>query len=469
MVAGAKLDGGRAAANIAAMASFPPDFLFGVSTAAYQIEGAMQEDGRGRSIWDVFSRLSGKVENDDTGDTACDHYHRWAGDLDLIAQANLDVYRFSIAWPRLFPNGRLPSRNEAGFDFYDRLVDGCLAREISPWPCLYHWDLPQALQDHEGPFGGGWSDRDIVGRFTDYALAAAERLSDRIEHLFLFNEPSVFTTLGYLGGMHAPGVKSIQAYRAAVHHVNLTTGQTLAAIRSEHPKLLLGTVLNLPFVEPAGDGDADEAAARKVEAQSNGAFIDPLFFGRYPEEIEQSMAPYVEEGDMERCKGAIDALGINYYARQRVAADPKLGPDRPKRLAPPAGARLTDMGWEILGDGLRRQLLVLKERYGNPTVYVTENGAAFPEPETVTGAELSDPERVAFFDEYLGACAQAVEEGCNLKGYLAWSLLDNFEWAHGYAKRFGLVHVDYRTQKRTPKASYAWLADLSRTKTLAGG
>ncbi|MCP5432450.1 MAG: beta-glucosidase [Alphaproteobacteria bacterium] len=439
---------------------FPSDFLFGASTAAYQIEGAVNEDGRGPSIWDTFSHTPGKTWRGDTGDIACDHYHRYEEDLDLAARGNMSVYRFSTAWPRIMPEGK-GVVNLRGLDFYDRLVDACLARGLDPWVCLYHWDLPQALQDE-----GGWTNRDIVGWYTDYAAIVAKRLKDRVRHFFAFNEPSMFVWLGYLSGRHAPGLTDPVGVYAASHHVNLATGDAIRRLRDVAPNARLGTILALNHYEPASDSPQDAAAAERALDHAHGMFLDPLYHGRYPASLAGRFEEHVRDGDLERCRARIDILGVNHYSRVRVV------PPGDKRgmtvmgvtgLAP--SGILTDMGWEEYPFGILAVLRRLRELYGNPEMVITENGAAYSD-EVKPGQKLADLVRIDFLRGYLGRCAQAVAEGINLKGYLVWSLLDNYEWAYGYAKRFGLVHVDFETQVRTPKASYDWYAALARDKRI---
>ena len=429
--------------------------MWGASTASYQIEGAVNEDGRGRSIWDTFSHTPGRVKNGDTGDTACDHYHRYAEDVALMRDLGLDAYRFSTSWSRLLPEGR-GRPNPKGGDFYDRLIDTLLGAGITPWLCLYHWDLPQALQDK-----GGWQNRDIAHWFTDYAAHVAERYGDRVEHFIMFNEPHITALLGHLLGLHAPGVKSKDAYAAAIHHQNLAQGSALKMLRETSERWKLGTVFNLQPVHPATDSEEDARAAEFFDAWSNRAFLDPLFRGRYPEGVQGVLEPHIQGGDLDLIEQPVDFLGLNLYTRTRVRADKDtvLGVTQ----APPSpDATLTDMGWEVYPDALYEQLMDLAQHYDNPTVFVTENGAAFPDVPTPDGS-VEDDDRVAFFAQYLEALHRALSEGANVRGYFAWSLLDNFEWAEGYTKRFGLIYVDYATQRRTPKRSFEWFQELIRT------
>jgi beta-glucosidase len=426
----------------------PKGFRLGASTAAYQIEGAWDADGKGPSIWDRFCQMPGHVAGGDTGDVACDHYHRYAEDLDLAAAAGMDVYRFSIAWTRLFPDGT-GAANPAGFDFYDRLVDACLARSIEPWPCFYHWCLPQALEDR-----GGWANRDSARWYADYASAAAARLADRVETFVLFNEPSVFTTFGYLMGVHAPGRSDAAAFGAAVHNVNRATALGAGAVRAAVPKARLGTVLALNHAVAADADNADDVAAAETATDVlNAAFGDPLFLGHYPATVQAFVDPHVLPGDLAGLRTPLDFLGINHYTRFRVRADGAGG----FRLArTPADVPTTAMGWEIWPEGMTRILEWAKARWGDMPMYVTENGMA-------TGGGENDADRIAFLRAYLAA---ALNADVDLRGYLVWSLTDNFEWAEGYAKRFGLVEIDYATQARRPRASYHWFAELARTRLL---
>ena len=432
---------------------FPADFLWGASTAAYQIEGAWNEDGRGLSIWDSFSHTPGNIADGDTGDVACDHYHRYREDVRLMAELGLQAYRFSTAWPRLFPQGR-GKANPKGRDFYDRLIDELLEHDIQPWLCFHHWDLPQALQDK-----GGWTNRDTCEHFADYAAYVAEAYGDRVAHFLLLNEPNVVALLGHLFGIHAPGLTDLTAFAACAHHLNLATGMGLGRLRSQGD-WRLGTVLNLQPVHPKTDGEDDARAAELFDAAWNRLFIDPLFKGSYPALLEGMLAPFVHSGDLAHIQQPLDLLGLNLYSRMLVQADPKSLVGM-RQAHPDPDAPLTDMGWEVYPEALFEQLMELKDRYGNPEVYITENGAAFPD--TLSGqGRVEDGRRIAFLEQYLAALHRALEQGANVRGYFVWSLLDNFEWAEGYAKRFGLVYVDYETQERSPKRSFRWYQQLIR-------
>lgn len=432
------------------MIQFPKDFVWGVSTAAYQIEGAVQEDGRGASIWDTFSHTPGKVAGGDTGDVACDHFHRYRQDVELMAELGVDAYRFSSAWPRIFPSGK-GKANRRGLDYYSRLVDALLERGIEPWLCLYHWDLPQALEDE-----GGWTSRDTAYRFVDYAEVVAEHLGDRVGHFLMLNEPSVVALLGHLLGIHAPGRTDIADYAAATHHLNLATGLSLTRLR-EMGEWRLGTVLNVEPVHGAENDERTDQVVALYDAFRNRNYIDPLLLGSYPEATLPLVQGYIESGDMEAIKQPLDMLGLNLYSRARVVPDQNSLVGF-RQLDPPARAPRTDTNWEVYPDALFQQLIELKEHYGNPPVYVTENGAAFADRRGPDGS-VDDPQRIRFLAGYLAALRRAMDAGADVRGYFVWSLLDNFEWAEGYAKRFGLVYVDYETQERVRKSSFDWFAE----------
>ncbi len=433
------------------MMRFEDDFVWGVSTSAYQIEGAADADGRGSSIWDTFTRTPGKVEGGDTADIATGHYHHYRTDVELLADLGVDAYRFSVAWSRIFPTGR-GRPNSKGRDFYDRLVDALLERGIEPWTCLYHWDLPQALEDK-----GGWRSRDLPAYFADYASYVAAFLGDRVHNFFMINEPNVAANLGYLLGVHAPGVADIAAYAAATHHFNLATGMSLARLRSEG-SWRLGTILNLEPVQPASDREEDHHATALLDAFRNRNFLDPLLLGRYPDASLPLLMPYLREGDLEIIAAPLDMLGLNYYTRSVVRADggSLVGISQ---LPPPPEAEVTAMGWEVYPQGLRQQLFDLKENYGNPLVFITENGAAYPDRPTPDGS-VDDPRRIRYLAAHLAAVNDAIAAGAAVGGYFVWTLLDNFEWAEGYSKRFGIVYVDFETLERLPKRSFYWYRDV---------
>jgi beta-glucosidase len=433
---------------------FPRDFVWGASTSGYQIEGAVEADGRGKSIWDVFSHTPGRVRGGDTGDIACDHYHQWTEDIELLARGGFGAYRFSTSWPRILPTGA-GTIEPRGLDFYDHLVDGLLARNITPWLCLYHWDLPQALQDD-----GGWLNRDIAGKFGEYARVVAKRLGDRVKHWATFNEPNVHAIFGHGFGEHAPGSQGLPSMLAAMHHQNLAHGRAVEALRAERADLRVGTILSLQPTRPSSDSDADRRAATRFDAMWSGAALDPLLLGAYPAPVAGDFAPLIADGDLAAIRQPLDFLGLNYYAPAYVA-------DAPQSLfgawfgAVPSGTPFTAMGWPIDAGGLSEELIRVGQRYGDLDVYVTENGACFNDTVAADGV-VHDDDRIAYLREHLGAAQRALAAGVKLRGYFVWSLLDNFEWAEGYHRRFGVVHVDFETLKRTPKASFAYLAGIIR-------
>jgi beta-glucosidase len=432
---------------------FGPDFLWGTSTAAYQIEGAVREDGREPSIWDVFCQEPGKILNGDTGETACDHYHRYREDVALMKELGQDVYRFSVAWPRIFPTGK-GKLNSAGLDFYQRLVDEVVANGIEPWLCFYHWDLPQALQEL-----GGWTNRDTAGWYTDYAIAVAEKLGDRVGHFVMLNEPMVSSFLGHFLGVHAPGMKSKEAFLAAVHHLNLAAGQGLTALRTQGGDWQLGTVVNMGLA-PQGVG-LDPEAIKLHDEILFWPFLDPLLAGRYPESLDPLIAGYVRGGDFQLMQHPVDFIGVNYYFPERVIRDPKATFGFEGIPAPEKAAK-TAMDWEIRPASFTDTLVAIKNRYQKPPpIYISENGAAFVDTVQSDGS-IKDHERTEFIQDHLAAVADARRAGVDIRGYFVWSLLDNFEWAYGYDRRFGIVRVDYATQQRTRKASFYWYQQFIR-------
>ncbi|WP_344441071.1 GH1 family beta-glucosidase [Kitasatospora nipponensis] len=441
--------------------ALPDGFRWGAATAAYQIEGAADEDGRAPSIWDTFAHTPGAVAGGDTGDTACDHYHRWPEDLGLIGRLGLDSYRFSIAWPRVVPqaDGRV---NAAGLDFYDRLVDALLAQGVTPFPTLYHWDLPQAQQDR-----GGWPERATAERFGEYAAVVADRLGDRVTHWATLNEPLCSAWIGHLEGAMAPGLRDLTAAVRASYHLHLGHGLAVQALRAAVPGARIGIVNNLSTITAASDSEADRAAAVRADGHVNRWWLDPVHGRGYPQDMVElyGVDLPVRTGDLELIGAPLDWLGLNYYFRQIVADDPG-GPLPRFRQLPGPGPERTAMDWEVHAPGIEQLLLRLTEEYGARELYVTENGSAYPDTVTADG-RVEDPERTAYLEQHLAACARAVAKGAPLAGYFAWSLLDNFEWAYGYDKRFGLVHVDYPTQRRTVKASghrYAELISAHRAR-----
>ncbi|MFF8962743.1 GH1 family beta-glucosidase [Streptomyces globisporus] len=436
------------------LTALPADFTWGVATAAYQIEGAVAEDGRSPSIWDTFSHTPGKVDGGDTGDIACDHYHRAPEDIGLIKQLGADAYRFSIAWPRVVPGGDGPV-NKAGLDFYDRLVDGLLEAGVAPFATLYHWDLPQVLQDR-----GGWTVRETSEHFAAYASQVVERLGDRVKDWATLNEPLCSAWIGHLEGRMAPGLTDLTAAVRASYHLHLGHGLAVQAIRAASSDARVGIVNNLSPIEPASTSEADLAAARRADGHINRWWLDPILGRGYPQDMveEYGVELPVQPGDVETIATPLDWLGLNYYFRQIVTADPEGTAPHARQVSVP-GARLTHMDWEVHAEGLEQLLLRLTEEYGVQRIYVTENGSAYEDVVAADGS-VHDPERVRYLEEHLAACARAVAEGAPLAGYFAWSLMDNFEWAYGYDKRFGLVHVDYATQRRTVKSSGLRYAEL---------
>src|SRR5215472_5785432 len=436
-------------------ASFPDGFLWGISTSAYQIEGAINEEGRGPSIWDTFSHLPGNIEGEDTGDIACDHYHRWPEDVALMHELGIGAYRLSTAWPRILPEGRGPA-NAKGLEFYDRLVDGLLEARIEPWICLYHWDLPQALE-----YRGGWQNRDTAHWFADYAQLTVRRLGDRVKHWATFNEPNCACVKGYGDGGHAPGIRGRLSALSAIHTMNLAHGFGTLAMRAERADLLLGDIFNFHPYEPADDREEDEVACQMLDALWNRSFPEPQMLGHYPEPLAAEMVePLVQPGDLDLIRQPLDYFAFNHYTRSRVRRDPD-HPFEVGTLPPPPGARVTDMGWEVAPDALLMVLLEVKERYsGDLPVYILENGAAFADTVDADG-RIRDADRIAYLRDYLSAVLDAIAKGVPVRGYFVWSLLDNFEWTFGYDKRFGLVHVDYETLGRRPKDSFHFYAELA--------
>jgi beta-glucosidase len=434
----------------------PPEFIFGVATSAFQIEGAAQEGGRGESIWDRFCRQPGAIADGSNGDVACDHLHHLDEDLDLIAALGVDAYRFSVSWPRVQPLGH-GAWAEEGLAFYERLVDGLLARGIQPWLTLNHWDLPQALQDL-----GGWARRETVHDFVRYALGVHARLGHRVQSITTHNEPWVMAHLGHETGVFAPGLRHRATALQAAHHLLLSHGLALRALREAGCRAQLGIVLNMAPVQPARPTEADRAAARLEDGRLVRWYTDPLLTGSYPQDVWAHLGddvPQVAPGDLQAIAAPLDFLGINYYSRAVVAAE---GPFD----VGTSGLPLTDMGWEIYPQGLTELLLRLHRDYRLPPVYITENGGAFRD--VPAQGRVHDAQRLHYIAHHIAAVALALRQGVPMAGYMVWSLLDNFEWASGYAKRFGIVHVDYATQQRTPKDSALWYARFLHERRAAG-
>jgi beta-glucosidase len=440
---------------------FPDGFTWGAATSAPQIEGGVREGGRGESIWDRFAAQPGKIEDGSTPAVACDHYHLWRHDVELLRWLGLTGYRFSIAWPRIFPEGT-GEPNPGGLDFYDALVDALLEAGVQPFVTLYHWDLPQALQDR-----GGWASRDTAAAFAEYAGTVAARLGDRVHRWATHNEPWCIATLGHEQGEHAPGRRDpAQALRVA-HHLLLSHGWGAEAVRAAAPRAGVGIVLNLVPVQPASPEPADIEAARRLDGSFNRWYLDPLFLGRYPEDaiadrvrrghLAAPELPFLRAGDLRAASTPLDFLGLNYYTRVVVKAGANGEPEA-VRMVPED--ELTDMGWEIHPPGLHDLLSRVHRDYAPPALYVTENGTALPDGPEEAG-RVADPRRVAFLRGHLEAAHRALADGVPLRGYFVWSLLDNFEWAHGYTKRFGLYRVDFSTRRRIPKDSAFWYRDVA--------
>ena len=423
---------------------FPAEFVWGVATSSFQIEGAPALDGKGPSIWDTFCRVPGAIADGSSGDVACEHYHRWPADLDIVQNLGVGAYRFSMSWPRVQATGS-GAWNGPGLDFYERLVDGLLERDVAPYLTLHHWDLPQALQDQ-----GGWANRDTVHRFVDYARHVAARLGDRLASITTHNEPWVMATLGYETGIFAPGIQDRRLAMQAAHNLLLSHGLAMQALRADGCSSALGIVLNLSPVQPASAAAEDGTAAHLEDGRLVRWYMDALFHGRYPQDVVDFLgadAPQVQAGDLAVIAQPMDFMGLNYYSRAVVSAQ---GPWDAKQ----SGLALTDMGWEIYPEGLTELLLRLHRDYKVPPLFVTENGGAFKD--ALQDGRVHDAGRTAYIASHIAAVGEALRQGVPMAGYMVWSLLDNFEWASGYEKRFGIVHVDYATQVRTLKDSALW-------------
>ncbi|MBL8063642.1 MAG: beta-glucosidase [Anaerolineales bacterium] len=434
---------------------FPKDFIWGAATASYQIEGGWNEDGTGESIWDRFSHTPGKVQDGDTGDVACDHYHRWEDDLEMIKKLGLKAYRFSVAWPRVLPNGS-GMVSEAGLDFYNKLVDCLLKLDIEPYITLYHWDLPQKLQDK-----GGWPSRDIVEPFVEYADIVTRALGDRVKNWITFNEPWVSAFVGYEQGRHAPGHTHRGEALAASHHLLLSHGKAVPVIRANSRDANVGITLNLTPKYPASPSIADRDAATWDDGYLNRWFLDPLTGRGYPADMVESFGDLmfpIQPGDMKAISVPLDFIGVNYYTRNIVRSD-KIS--EAENAAPTIirGDEITEMDWEVYPEGLYKTLGRLYFDYDFPVIHITENGAAFVDTVNADG-EVDDPARLSYIERHLKQVHRAIEAGIPVKGYFAWSLMDNFEWGFGYSKRFGLVYVDYETQKRIIKSSAKWYREI---------
>jgi beta-glucosidase len=441
---------------------FPKGFFWGAATASYQIEGAWKEDGKGESVWDRFSHTPGKIKNGDTGDVACDSYYRWREDIALAQAMNLNSYRFSIAWPRIQPLGS-GSANQKSLDYYSRIVDALLEAHIRPFVTLYHWDLPQALED-----AGGWPNRDTAGRFTDYVQLMAQALGDRVTDWMLFNEPSVFTYEGYLEGKHAPGRTSILDFLRASHTVNLAQGMGFHALKAARPSARVGTAFNMSPIEPASNSDDDKLAAERAHAITNIWFLEPALRGRYPEALTflPETAMGIKSGDLEKTRASLDFIGINLYYRTIASAPPALEVAAhaqdwlfPVKMESGHGPK-TDIGWEVWPKSLYDMVMRITRDYNRPVIEITESGCAYNDGPDASGV-IHDARRISYYREYLTALARSMADGADVRGYHAWSLLDNFEWAEGFTQRFGLTYVDFKTQTRTIKDSGRWYAKVA--------
>ncbi len=445
---------------------FPKDFLWGAATASYQIEGAWNEDGKGESIWDRFSHTTGLVKGADTGDVACDSYHRYKEDIALAKKLNVKSYRFSISWPRIQADG-VGKPNEKGLDYYKRLTDELHRAGIRPLATIYHWDLPQALQDK-----GGWPNRDMVGRFSEYSDIVVRSLGDRVNNWCIFNEPWVFTMLGYAWGIHAPSHKDVGEFLRASHVVNLSQGSAFRAIKAANSKLQVGTAFSMTHCEPATGSADDKAAAERAHALTNVWFLEPALKGSYPAAFPGGNpleAMGVKPGDMESVRAPLDFIGINYYQRTIVAAAP-VGKDSARAylgVSDRTGneGTLTDMGWEVWPDGFHGMVMRITNDYNKPVIEITENGASYLDAPDAHGA-VPDQRKVDYLRGYLSALGRSMKDGANVRAYHCWSLLDNFEWAEGYTQRFGIVYVDFRDQRRIVKESGHWYAKLAASGNL---
>jgi beta-glucosidase len=437
--------------------SFSDDFLWGTATSAYQIEGAWNEGGKGESIWDRFAHTPGRIKDGSTGDIACDHYHLFTEDIALMRDLGLRAYRFSISWPRIFPLGK-GAVNQQGLDFYSRLTDCLLEAGIEPLVTLYHWDLPQALEDV-----GGWANRDIAHWFGEYAAVVARKLGDRVELWTTMNEPQIFSMFGYYTGEHAPGLMDPSRYLSVSHYINLAHGEGVTAIRAQASDAKVGTVLQLPPIYPRSESEKDQKAARVMDGLMNRWYAEPVLIGSYPADILELLNPLglpIMDGDLDRIYQPLDFVGLNLYTRAFAYHEPAVPLteamiDRDYRVP---GATYTDYGWEVYPKAIYGSLLRFKKEWGDPPVYVTENGMA--RQDEIIDGHVNDQERIEFLTAYLAQVRRAMNDGVKVKGYFSWSFMDNFEWNEGYTKRFGIVYVDYATRERTPKASAYWYRNL---------
>jgi len=435
---------------------FPHNFLWGAASAAYQVEGAWNEDDRAESIWDRFSHIPGNVTGGDTGDIACDHYHRYEEDIAFMRKLGLKAYRFSTSWSRILPAGR-GRINLKGLDFYDRLVDLLCAANIEPLLTLYHWDLPQVLQDE-----GGWDNRDTAYAFADYTALMVKRLGDRVKYWTTLNEPNVITFIGFLTGEHAPGFKDQRMAYQVAHNLMVAHGLGVQTIRATKPDVNAGIVLNLWMADPASESLADVSAANQFWDENETLFLDPLFKGHYPPAVYDKVGrnmPKVQDGDMALIAQKLDYVGINYYSRHVVSAAGVV-----EKIQ---GSEYTEMGWEVCAPALRRMLVKINSGYKLPPIYITENGVSFKDEVSADG-KIDDPRRIEYLKNHFIQTRLAMLDGVDVRGYMVWSLMDNFEWGYGFSKRFGLIRVDYATQKRTVKASGEWYAEVIKNNEVTG-
>jgi beta-glucosidase len=442
---------------------FPRNFFWGASTSSYQIEGAWKDDGKGESIWDRFAHAPGKIKAGDTGDVACDSYHRMSEDIALVRAMNLNSYRFSISWPRIQPTGA-GTANSKGIDYYSRLIDALLEARVRPFVTLYHWDLPQALED-----AGGWPNRDMASRFADYVELVAQALGDRVSDWMLFNEPTAFTYHGYLEGIHAPGHQSILDFLRAAHTVNRAQGAGFRALKAARPSARVGSAFSMSACEPASNSEEDKLAAERAHAITNLWFLDPALNGRYPEAFAffPETAMGIKSGDLEAMRAPLDFIGINLYYRTIASA---AGPIEriahpqqwlfPVKMVGGQQGPKTDIGWEVWPQALYDMVMRITRDFSRPQIEITESGCAYNDGPDANGV-ISDTRRIEYHRQYLQALARAMTDGADVRGYHAWTLLDNFEWAEGFSQRFGLAYVDFKTQKRTMKESGGWYAKVA--------
>ena len=456
--------------TLPAQISFPRNFYWGTATAAYQIEGAWNEDGKGESIWDRFAHTPGKIKDGTNGDVACDSYHRYREDIALMKAMHLNSYRFSISWPRIQPSG-LGAANQKGADFYSRLVDELLEAHIRPLVTLYHWDLPQKLEE-----AGGWTNRDMAGRFADYTAMVARALGDRVNDWALLNEAISFTSQGYLEGVHAPGHQSIFDFLRATHVANLAQGAGFRALKAVRPQARVGSVFFMSFCEPATDSEADQLAAERAHGITNIWFLEPALRGRYPSAFAFNPAVFmkVHQDDMDQVRAPLDFIGINFYYRNVISAattGERLRDLRlfflPAHIDEGKTGPKTDIGWEVWPRALYDIVMRITRDYNHPVIEITESGCAYNDGPGPVG-KINDARRIAYHEQHLAELARAIRDGADVRSYHAWSLIDNFEWAEGFSQRFGLVYVDFKTQKRTIKASGNWYAGVAGANAAPG-